>query len=120
MIGSWFSEMCISTIRRKKINEYKELQDKLYEKLELWRYEIQKNDLTVIMEYELCVGKFASYNIYIPGLHSVWIDELKKIKGYDMWYISSWMNGIKLSCSSLRCRDQTTRELQNVSSVSKE
>lgn len=95
--------------KRQKVNEYEELQNEIYDKLSVWRYGIKKSDISVTMEYTLCVGEFGSYSIFIKGLDYIWIDELKKIKNYSGWSVKTWSQGIELGCSSLRIGNKTTR-----------
>lgn len=104
-------------INKKRTDEYEELKNKIYDKLRLWRYDVKKEDVTVILDYKLCVGNFGAYTIYINNLGAVSLDELIKIKNYSMWSIHSWVQGIKIHCVSDRVENQTKRALQNFSNV---
>ena len=44
MLGSWLSEIFISTFRRKKIDEYAELKRQVYEKIEMMRIILNCDD----------------------------------------------------------------------------
>ena len=94
---------------RKPINEYDDLQEKIFEGLELWRKGVKKEEIGIILTDEICMGKFANYDIYIPNLHYVWLGDLKNVKGYEMWSVWSWNQGLKLCCSSTRTKKETLR-----------
>jgi len=95
-------------LKKSKVNEFQELKEELYDKLELWMKEIKTDDMTIILDYTLCMGEFAVYSIYIPRLTSIWIPNLLKIKHYESWHIMAWNDGLKLSCVSKRTKNQTT------------
>lgn len=97
-ILGWFN-------KRKRINEFEDLQNQFWDKLELYSYNIKKHEVVVVKDDTICVGKFGCYSVYIPQDY-LFFSNLEKITGYRLSSISKMPIGFKITVVSDRIKNE--------------
>lgn len=94
--------------KKPKINEFEELKNLIYCAIS----DMKKDDITILRDdSEIAVGRFASYDVFLPINH-VYPRDLD-FKKYTLSSVSKYTSGLRLHYLSDYTRNQTTRSLEN-------
>lgn len=98
--------------KRKRINEFEDLQNQFWDKLTLYSYHIKKHEVVVVKDDTICRGEFGCYSIYIPQDY-LFFSDLKKITGYRLSSISKMPIGFKITVVSDRIKNEVQENKKN-------